>query len=94
MRVTLRLAVYRQSVRLGVESLQTHGQIFFSQLNTCGHTPYITSSMTRGWVCHLQLLLILASTFILGSESRSIRKHILLYFPFATYKVFDTTRNA
>jgi hypothetical protein len=26
---------------------------FFSQLNTCGHSPYITSSLTRGWVCNL-----------------------------------------
>jgi hypothetical protein len=29
-RVTLRLAVYRQSVRLGAEPLETHGQNFFS----------------------------------------------------------------
>jgi hypothetical protein len=46
-RVTLRLAVYLQSVRLGAEPLETHGQIFFSQMNTCGHSPYITSSLTR-----------------------------------------------
>jgi hypothetical protein len=32
-----------------------------SQLNTCGHSSYITSSLTRRWVCHLQLLLALAS---------------------------------
>jgi hypothetical protein len=29
-KVTLRLAVYRQSVRLGVKPLETHYQIFFS----------------------------------------------------------------
>jgi hypothetical protein len=29
-RITLRLAVYRQSVRLGAEPLEAHGQIFFS----------------------------------------------------------------
>jgi hypothetical protein len=28
-KVTLRLAVYRQSVRLGVRPLETHDQIFF-----------------------------------------------------------------
>jgi hypothetical protein len=28
-KVTLRLAVYRQSVRLGVKPLETHDQIFF-----------------------------------------------------------------
>jgi hypothetical protein len=53
-RVTLRLAAYRQSVLLGTEPLETHGQNFFPQINTCGHSPYITSSLTRGWVRHLQ----------------------------------------
>jgi hypothetical protein len=40
--ITLRLAVYRQSVRLGAKPLETHGQIFF-QLNTCGNNPYVAS---------------------------------------------------
>jgi hypothetical protein len=35
-------------------------------------------SLTRGRVCRLQLLLALASAFILGSESRGARDHILL----------------
>jgi hypothetical protein len=35
-------------------------------------------SLTRGRVCHLQLLLALASTVILGSESLGARDHILL----------------
>jgi hypothetical protein len=30
---------------------------FILQLNTCGYSPYVTSSLTRGWVYHLQLLL-------------------------------------
>jgi hypothetical protein len=85
-RVTLRLAVYRQSVRLGAELLETHGQNFFLQLNTSGHSPYITSSLTRGWFCNLRLLLALASAFILGSESLGARDHIILSqiwdFPF------------
>jgi hypothetical protein len=59
---------------------------FFPPMNTCSHSLYITSSLTRGWVCHLQLLLALASTFILGSESRGTRDRILLSqirnFPF------------
>jgi hypothetical protein len=41
----------------------------FPQLNNWGHSPYITSSLTRRWVCHLQLVLALASAFILGFES-------------------------
>jgi hypothetical protein len=35
-------------------------------------------SLTRGWVCHLQLLLALASAVILGSESRGTRDDTLL----------------
>jgi hypothetical protein len=58
--VTLRLAVYSQSVRLGDKPLETHVTVFF-QLNTYGHNPYVTSSIMRGWVCRLQLLLALAS---------------------------------
>jgi hypothetical protein len=50
----------------------------FFQLNTCGHSPYVTSSLTRGWVCRLQLLLALASAFIISSESRRTHYHILL----------------
>jgi hypothetical protein len=48
------------------------------QLNTCGHSPFVTSSLTTGWVCRLQLLLVLASAVILRSESRRTRDHILL----------------
>jgi hypothetical protein len=30
---------------------------FIFQLNTCGYSPYVTSSLMRGWVYRLQLLL-------------------------------------
>jgi hypothetical protein len=47
---------------------------FIFQLNTCGYSPYVTSSLTRGCVCRLQLLLVLARAVILGyftvSDSR------------------------
>jgi hypothetical protein len=76
--VTLPLAVYGQSVRLGAEPLETHGQnCFFFLVNTCGYRPYIRSSLRRGWVC-VQLLLAFASAFILGSESCGTWDHILL----------------
>jgi hypothetical protein len=55
------------------------GQRFHFQRNTCGYSPHATSSLMRGWVCHLQLLLSLASAVILGSESRGARNHILLF---------------
>jgi hypothetical protein len=51
---------------------------FIIQLNTCGYSSDITSSLTRGWVCRLQLLMVLASVVILGSESRGTYNHILL----------------
>jgi hypothetical protein len=43
-KVNLRLTVYCQSVRLGVRPLETHDQSFFLQLNSCGNSPYVTSS--------------------------------------------------
>jgi hypothetical protein len=51
---------------------------FIFQLNTHGYVPYVTSSLTRGWVCHLQLLLVLASAIILRSKSSMTHDHILL----------------
>jgi hypothetical protein len=51
---------------------------FIFQLNTCGYSPYVTSSLMRGWVCRLQLLLVLASAVILRSESHGTHDHILL----------------
>jgi hypothetical protein len=74
-RVTIRLAVYRRSIRLGVKTLETHDQQFIFQLNTCGHSPHVTSSLTRGWVCLLQLLQVLASAVILRSDFRGTIDH-------------------
>jgi hypothetical protein len=48
-------------------------RIFF-QFNTCSHSPYVTSSLTRGWVCRLQLLLVLASADILMSSLTGLMK--------------------
>jgi hypothetical protein len=50
--------------------------IFLPQLNTCVYSPYITSSLTRGWVCRLQSLLVLGSVVILRSESSGTYDHI------------------
>jgi hypothetical protein len=50
----------------------------FFQLNTCDYSPYVTSSLTRGWVCRLQLLLGHASAVILRFEPRGTHDHILL----------------
>jgi hypothetical protein len=81
LRVTLRLAVYRQSLHLGDKPLRLTTSDLIFQLNTCSyivHSPYVTSSLKRGCVCRLQLLLVLASAVILRSESRGTHDHILL----------------
>jgi hypothetical protein len=77
-RVTLWLVVYHQSVHLGIKPLETHDEFFFFQLNSYGNSPYVTSSLMRGWVCSLQFLLGLASTVILRSRSHGTHDHILL----------------
>jgi hypothetical protein len=51
---------------------------FIFQLSICGYSPYVSSSLMRGWVCHLQLILVLTSVVILRSESRGTHDHILL----------------
>jgi hypothetical protein len=51
---------------------------FIFQSNTCGYSPYVTSSLTRGWVCRLQLLRVLASAVILRSKFHRTHFHILL----------------
>jgi hypothetical protein len=47
-------------------------------LNTWGYSPRVTSSLTRGSVCRLQLLLALASAAIVGSDYRGTHGHISL----------------
>jgi hypothetical protein len=62
---------------------------FMFQLNTCVYNPYVTSSLTRGWVCRLQVLLVLASAVILRSESRGL---ITFYYPrFETPQTWRTS---
>jgi hypothetical protein len=69
--------VYCQSVCFGPKFLRPTTSIFFFQLNTCDYSPHVTSSLTRGWVCRLQLLLVVSSAVILGSESHRTHDHIL-----------------
>jgi hypothetical protein len=47
-RVTLRLDVYRHYDRFGPKPLQAEDQNSFIQLNPCGRSPYVTTSLTRG----------------------------------------------
>jgi hypothetical protein len=68
---------FTKSVHLGDKPLETYDHYFFQQ-NICGCSPYVTSSLTRGWACRLQLLLVLASAVILKSESCGAHDHILL----------------
>jgi hypothetical protein len=50
-------------------------EIFFRQLRVC---YFVVPSLTRGRVCNLLLLLVLASAVPLRSESRGTQSHILL----------------
>jgi hypothetical protein len=76
-KVTLRLAVYHQSVRLGVKPLETQDQILF-QVNPCGHSPYVTSSLTRRWVCLLWICLAFCKVYV------SHIQHVIGNFSFCT----------
>jgi hypothetical protein len=51
--------------------------IFF-QLITRGSSPYVTSSLMRGWVCHLQLLLVLASAIILSPSPAGLITYFIV----------------
>jgi hypothetical protein len=53
-KVPLRLTVYRQSIRLGVKPFETHDErSLFYQQSPSGNSPYVSSSLTRKWVCLL-----------------------------------------
>jgi hypothetical protein len=43
-----------------------------------GYSRYVTSYLMRGWVCRLELMLVLVSAVILRSVSRGTHDHILL----------------
>jgi hypothetical protein len=63
---------------LATSPLKLKTIIFIFQLNTCGYSPHVTCSLTRGWISRLQLLLGVASAVILGSEYRGTHDHNLL----------------
>jgi hypothetical protein len=66
----LRLAVYRQSLRLGVRPLEAHDQRFFPTELFCGNSPYVTSSLTRRWGCLLWIRLAFRQVYISHISSR------------------------
>jgi hypothetical protein len=63
LKVTLQLAVYRLSFRLGPKTLEAHDQRFF-QLNTCCSNTYVTFSLTRKWACLLWKCLAFVQVYI------------------------------
>jgi hypothetical protein len=75
-RVTLRLAVYSQSVLAPNPSRFTTS--FFFQVNPCGHIPYVTFSLTREWACLLGFASPLSSVRI--AYIACYWKFFLLYY--------------
>jgi hypothetical protein len=63
---------------LALSPLRLTTSNFIFQLNTWDYSPYVTSSLTTGWICRLQLLLAFASTVILRSNSCGTHDHISL----------------
>jgi hypothetical protein len=51
----LPLPLFYQFV-LTPKPFETHDHRLFFRLNICGHSAYVTSFLTRGWICRLQLL--------------------------------------
>jgi hypothetical protein len=51
---------------LATSPFETHDQYFFLQMNTCGYSPYVTSSLILGSVCRLK--------FLMGPRQRSHSK--------------------
>jgi hypothetical protein len=51
---------------------------FIFQVNLCGYSPHVTYFLTKGCVCRLQLLLVLARAVILRYESCGTQDHFLL----------------
>jgi hypothetical protein len=78
-KVTLRLAVYRQTISPGVKLLETHDQRLFFQLNSCGNSPYVTSSLMRWRVCLLWICLAFRQVYI-SHIDRVIENFFLLHY--------------
>jgi hypothetical protein len=62
--VTLRLAVYRQSVRLDAKPVELTTRDLFFSWTLCGHSPYVTPSLRRRWVCLLWICLAFRQVYI------------------------------
>jgi hypothetical protein len=84
LKLKLKLNYDRQSVGQSVLVSGTSGtrdqffflfENYFRQLRDC---YLVAPSLTRGRVCNLLLLWVLASAVLLGSESRGTQDHILL----------------
>jgi hypothetical protein len=71
------------------QALETHDQSFFFQLKPCGNSPYVTSSLTRRWVCLVRISLAFRQACV------SHFQHIIENSSFcAIYKFYTVAQNA
>jgi hypothetical protein len=49
---------------LASSPLRPTTRLFFFQLNSCGNSPHVTSSLTRRWVCLLRICLAFRQVYI------------------------------
>jgi hypothetical protein len=63
---------------------------FIFQLNTCGYSSYVESSLTRGWGLSFTIAAVFSSAVILRFESRGAHDHILYRLRFETPPTWRT----
>jgi hypothetical protein len=57
------------------KSLEDSRPAVFLQMNPCGHSPYVISSLTRGWVCLLWICLAFRKVYLSYAGSLCIHTY-------------------
>jgi hypothetical protein len=80
--VTLRLEVYSQPVVLAPSLLRIMSRVsFFLQQNPYGHSPCVTSSLTRGWLCLLWTVKVKVKVTLRPTVSQPVFQSVSMSSP-------------